>query len=80
MDSQTDQAVSSVLPPGERTGNDLADLLAALRAIQDARSRTAETGGTLVRALRAAGLSWREIEAETGVDHRTARRWADGDN
>lgn len=34
------------------------------------------TRGALVAALRARGLSWRQIESETGIPQANARRWS----
>lgn len=76
MDEETAQAVADLLPADQRTGDDLRDLIAAGTALEDARRAAPGRGGVIVRALHAWGLSWRQIEVETGIDHRTARRWA----
>lgn len=76
VEEEAARALEAWLPAGQRTGDELADLLAALVALRDTRDKAAETGGTLVRALRSWGMSWRAIADETGADVRTARRWA----
>lgn len=53
----------------------LTDLLERARSVAD-NSSIMTTRGELMLALRARGLSWREIQAETGIAQSNARRWA----
>lgn len=64
------------LPPDPLSEVPLSDLLERARGVAD-NSTLMQTRGRLMTALRARGLSWREIEAQTGIPHASARRWAE---
>lgn len=53
----------------------LLELIERARAVADKDSLKA-TRGKLIVALRSRHMKWRDIEAETGIPHGTARRWA----
>jgi hypothetical protein len=52
----------------------LAELIARARRVADNEALMAERA-QLVRELRRRGLSWRQIQQETGFPHSSARRW-----
>ena len=68
-------ALDSLLAPHERTGDRRADLITAARRALERRVRNTRDGGAVIAALHNLGLSWREIERETGIPQATARRW-----
>lgn len=53
----------------------LTELITRARSVGHPETLMA-TRGALVVALRARDLSWREIEAQTGIPQANARRWA----
>jgi hypothetical protein len=53
----------------------LTELLERARSVGHPATLMA-TRGSLVVALRARGMSWRQIETETGIPQANARRWA----
>lgn len=60
-----------------RTGDARADLLAAAAVVWDRRGRNTVLGGVILGALHEQeGLSWREVEAATGIPRQTASRWS----
>jgi len=67
--------------PGESVPDDplpevpLTELIERARSVGHPATLMA-TRGALVVALRARELSWREIEAQTGIPQANARRWA----
>ncbi|MGH4007842.1 MAG: hypothetical protein ACRDTH_06725 [Pseudonocardiaceae bacterium] len=71
-----DAALNALLS-GQRTGEQRADLVAAAREAMARRVRNSEHGGAVLAALRDLGLSWRDIEAATGIPRTTAQRWAE---
>lgn len=68
--------------PGEHVPDDplsevpLAEVIERARTVGHPPTLMA-TRGELMVSLRARGLSWRQIEAQTGVPQRNARRWAE---
>lgn len=50
----------------------MAELIERAKRLADVHAER----GELMLALRARGLSWRQIEAETGIPQANARRWA----
>lgn len=70
------EALDALLSPAERTGDQVADLLAAARRSLERRRTNSIHGGAVIVALRTHGLSWREIEQRTGIPKDTAQRWA----
>jgi hypothetical protein len=58
----------------DRTGDMRADLVAGAREAMDRRERNTEHGGAVIAALRATGMSWRDVEVATGIPahHRAA--------
>lgn len=75
MSAAVAAALAELLP--DRSPDIVEDLCAAGREVLRRRRANTETGGVVFAALRAAGLSWRSIQARTGVPVRTARRWAE---
>lgn len=70
------EALASLLSPAERTGDQVADLVAAARRSLERRRTNSIHGGAVIAALRTHGLSWRDIEQHTGIPKDTAQRWA----
>jgi uncharacterized protein YerC len=69
------EALASLL--GEkRTGSRLKDLILAAREALARRVRNSEDGAAVIAALIDEGLSYRQIEAATGIPRATAQRWA----
>lgn len=64
------------LPPDPLPEVPLADLIERARSVGHPETLMA-TRGALVVALRARKLSWRQIEAQTGIPQANARRWAE---
>jgi hypothetical protein len=60
-----------------RTGDLVADLLAAGRELRRRREDNTRFGRPVFAALREAGVEWREIEAATGIPKSSAQRWAE---
>jgi hypothetical protein len=71
-----DEALDALLGP-QRTGDLRADLIAGAKEAMERRKRNTEHGGAVIAALREAGMSWRDIEAATGIPRTTAQRWAE---
>lgn len=59
-----------------RTGSRLKDLVLAAREAMQRRIRNSSDGAAVIAALVEAGLSYRTIEAKTGIPKTTAQRWA----
>lgn len=74
---ELEEALSSLLAEGERTGDVYSDIVTAVKRALERRKTNSRDGGRAIEALRDRGLSWRQIEAATGVDKDTARRWAE---
>ncbi len=74
---ELEEALSSLLAERERTGDVYSDAVAAVKRAYERRVTNSRDGGRAIEALRDQGLSWRRIEAVTGVDKDTARRWAE---
>jgi hypothetical protein len=74
---QLEVALQSLLLPDERTGDAFRDLVTAARRALDRRATNSRDGGIAIEGLREQGLSWREIEAATGIPKDTAQRWAE---
>ncbi|MFC5996980.1 hypothetical protein ACFQE5_22470 [Pseudonocardia hispaniensis] len=53
----------------------LPELIERARRVGDRAAIEFERGELMV-AMRSRGLSWRQIEQETGIPHGNARRWA----
>jgi uncharacterized protein YerC len=70
-----DEALNSLLGAA-RTGDMRADLIAAAREAMDRRERNSVDGGAVIAAMLAMGMSYRDIEAATGIPKGTAHRWA----
>jgi hypothetical protein len=70
------EALAALLSPAERTGDEMADLVAAARRSLERRRTNSAHGGAVIAALHASGLSWRQIEEHTGIAKDTAQRWA----
>lgn len=51
------------------------ELIERARSVAD-NSSLMLTRGALMVSMRARGLSWRQIEAQTGIPQANARRWA----
>jgi len=71
----TEEALVNLLGD-RRTGDTRADLLDALREAMRRREQNSADGGAVIAALTELGVSYREIERETGVPIGTAHRWA----
>lgn len=71
-----DEALDELLGD-RRSGDATADLIEATREAMRRRERNTAHGGAVIAALREAGLSWRDIETQTGIPKATAQRWAD---
>lgn len=71
----TEEALVNLLGD-RRTGDARTDLLEALREAMRRRERNSADGGAVIAALTEMGVSYREIERETGVPIGTAHRWA----
>lgn len=69
-------ALAALVPPGERTGDDFADLRVAAREAWKRRQENTELGGAVLAALYREAQSWRAVSALTGIPTSTARRWA----
>lgn len=67
--------------PDERVPDDplpevpMTELIERARSLAD-RASLMRTRGELIVAMKARDMSWREIEAKTGIPHGSARRWA----
>jgi hypothetical protein len=62
----------------DTSSNDVVELLCkAARQSMRVRVRNSHNGGLVLGELYNRGLSWREIEQRTGINTRTARRWAE---
>jgi hypothetical protein len=71
-----DEALGALL--GERRTGDLrSDLVTAAKEAMDRRERNTAHGGAVIAALHDSGMSWRDIEAITGIPRTTAQRWAE---
>jgi hypothetical protein len=62
-------------PPDPMAEVPLPELIERARGVAD-NSALMSTRGALMVAMRARGLSWRDIEAQTGIAQSNARRWA----
>lgn len=69
-------AVDELLPPSKQSGDLQADLIAAAREAWRRRQQNTELGGAVLAALHRSAESWRAVAWATGIDVRTARRWA----
>ena len=74
---ELEEALSSLLAPDERSGDVYSDVVAAVKRALERRETNSRDGGRAIEALRDQGLSWRRIEALTGVPKDTAQRWAE---
>lgn len=70
-----DDALDALLGP-RRTGDLAADLAGAAREAMARRERNTEHGGAVIAAMVESGMSYRDIERETGIPRTTAQRWA----
>jgi hypothetical protein len=63
---------------GDRRSGELrADLIDSLEEAMRRRERNTELGGAVIAAMQEVlGMSYRDIEDETGVARSTAQRWA----
>jgi hypothetical protein len=71
-----EQALEALLGD-TRTGDMRTDLIEAAKEAMRRRVSNTEHGGTVIGALRELGMSWRDIEAATGIARTTAQRWAE---
>ena len=69
-------ALELLVPREKRSGDDEADLLAAVREAERRRTENTRDAGAVVRALHDLGWTFRAIEEKTGVPYNTAQRWA----
>ncbi|MGH3710524.1 MAG: hypothetical protein ACRDRU_14585 [Pseudonocardiaceae bacterium] len=60
----------------QRSPDQRADLIAGAREALRRRERNTRDGGAVIAAMVALGMSYRDIEAATGIPHVTAHRWA----
>lgn len=63
-------------PPDPLPGVALAELISQARELADTDT-VMRRRGEIVVSLRSRGLSWRQIEHETGMPQVSARRWAE---
>lgn len=70
-----DEAIDALLGD-QRAGDTLPDLIEAAKEARYRRERNTEHGGAVITALRSRGMSWRDIERQTGIPRTTAERWA----
>ncbi len=70
----TDEALDALLGD-RRKGDPTADLVEAARESQRRRETNSKHGAAVIAALRNMGLSWRDIEKQTGIPRSTAERW-----
>lgn len=70
-----DSGEASPPTPPALSDTPLAELIARGRAVAD-WSSLMTTRGELMVALRARGLTWRQIEDQTGIPRQSAHRWA----
>jgi hypothetical protein len=68
-------ALDALIPPELRTGDLKGDLVAGAKEVWDRRQTNTVLGGRIFAAMRAMGLSWRQIDELTGIPWSTARRW-----
>lgn len=59
----------------ERSGDIMQDLCAAGREVMRRRVENSHNGEVVITAMRAAGMSWRDIHRCTGIAPSTARGW-----
>lgn len=59
-----------------RTSDQRADLIAGAREALRRRERNTSDGGAVIAAMIELGMSYRDIEAATGIPYVTAHRWA----
>ncbi len=71
-----DDALAALLGDAQ-TGDLRTDLVEAAKEAMRRRQRNSEQGGTVIAAMREAGMSWREIEQATGIARTTAQRWSE---
>lgn len=76
IDEQAVEAALRSLLGDKRTGSRLRDLVLAAREAMARRVRNSEDGAAVIAALVESGLSYRMIEAKTGIPKTTAQRWA----
>lgn len=69
-------AIRELLRDLPRAEDPIENLCEAARESMRIRVRNSHNGGLVLAALRLHGLTWREIERRTGINTRTARRWA----
>lgn len=70
-------AIRELLRDLPRAEDPIEDLCEAARESMRIRVRNSHNGGLVLAALRRRHrLTWREIERRTGINTRTARRWA----
>jgi hypothetical protein len=67
--------LDALIPVHERTENPRKYWAAVVRIAMQAREDNTRLGAAAIAALRAQGVTWRELEKETGVPWATARRW-----
>lgn len=70
-------AVRELLQDIDQVEDPVENLCEAARESMRRRVRNSHDGGLVLAALKHRhGLTWREIERRTGINTRTARRWA----
>lgn len=74
---ELEQALANLLPGG-RSGDEKADMLAALRESWQRRRRNSENGGAVIAALvdpQIGGMTYRQLAEEVGIPLGTLHRW-----
>jgi hypothetical protein len=70
------EAIEKLIPRIRRTGDAQRDLIAAAAEVRERRRTNTELGGTVLGVLlETFKLSWRQIDAVTGIPWATARGW-----
>jgi hypothetical protein len=76
-----EEAMNSLLPADQRTGDLETDLKAALKESERRRDENSADGGAIIHAMRdkehGLGWSWRQFTIATGMAQRSASHWLD---
>jgi hypothetical protein len=67
--------LDALVPMAERTGDARRDWATAVRVAMWRRQENTRLGAEAIAALRAQGVTWRDLQALTDVPWATARRW-----
>lgn len=76
-DDDVSKALAFYLRSNKRTGDETADLVAAIKRSMQLRVDNSHHGGVVIAALYARLQSWRTVSSLTGMPVRTLRRWAE---